>query len=390
MNWGSGPQLGGIMGQTELWATIIAWYATWQGYQYFNEINFLVFIPLFFLLRSILLKRISNFMSLRAGENGDSELQPFILSLINWVTFYSIAIYAIIYFRDTIWLGETWFTIGSTQVTTLTFLIPAIIISLSIKFSNLLSKFLLHRVYKKYELDNGTQYTFTRLLHYMIIVVSILVALPVIGFDLSIFTVFAGVAGIGIGFGVSNIASNFISGLIILFERPIKVGDRIKIGELHCDVENISIRSTVVRTRNNEHIIIPNSQFIENQVMNWSYGDPKVREKVLIGVAYGSDVGLLERLLLQTAYEHKDIMDEPPPRVDFLNFGDSALEFRLLYWIPNPVLRTRVKSALNFRINELLQQHGVEIPFPQRDLHLRSVDADLIREMHLATKSPRS
>ncbi|MFA7467495.1 MAG: mechanosensitive ion channel domain-containing protein [Desulfotomaculaceae bacterium] len=378
------------MGQTELWATIIAWYATWQGYQYFNEINFLVFIPLFFLLRSILLKRISNFMSLRAGENGDSELQPFILSLINWVTFYSIAIYAIIYFRDTIWLGETWFTIGSTQVTTLTFLIPAIIISLSIKFSNLLSKFLLHRVYKKYELDNGTQYTFTRLLHYMIIVVSILVALPVIGFDLSIFTVFAGVAGIGIGFGVSNIASNFISGLIILFERPIKVGDRIKIGELHCDVENISIRSTVVRTRNNEHIIIPNSQFIENQVMNWSYGDPKVREKVLIGVAYGSDVGLLERLLLQTAYEHKDIMDEPPPRVDFLNFGDSALEFRLLYWIPNPVLRTRVKSALNFRINELLQQHGVEIPFPQRDLHLRSVDADLIREMHLATKSPRS
>ncbi|HBX23368.1 MAG TPA: mechanosensitive ion channel protein MscS [Desulfotomaculum sp.] len=368
---------------------LMVWYAAWQGYQYFNEINFLVFIPLFFLLRSILLRKINNFMSLRAGENGDSELRPFILSLANWVTFYAIAIYAIIYFRDTIWLGETWFTIGSTPVTTLTFLIPAIIISLSIKFSNLLSRFLLHRVYKKYELDHGTQYTFTRLLHYVIIVVSILVALPAIGFNLSILTVFAGVAGIGIGFGIGNIASNFISGLIILFERPIKVGDRIKIGELHCDVKNISIRSTVVRTRNNEHIIIPNSQFIESQVMNWSYGDPMVREKILIGVAYGSDVRLLERLLLQTACEHNDIMDDPPPRVDFLNFGDSALEFRLLYWIPNPVLRTRVKSALNFRINELLLEHGVEIPFPQRDLHLRSVDAKVIREMHIDTKLPK-
>jgi len=377
------------MGQAELWSMLMVWYAAWQGYQYFNEINFLVFIPLFFLLRSILLRKINNFMSLRAGENGDSELRPFILSLANWVTFYAIAIYAIIYFRDTIWLGETWFTIGSTPVTTLTFLIPAIIISLSIKFSNLLSRFLLHRVYKKYELDHGTQYTFTRLLHYVIIVVSILVALPAIGFNLSILTVFAGVAGIGIGFGIGNIASNFISGLIILFERPIKVGDRIKIGELHCDVKNISIRSTVVRTRNNEHIIIPNSQFIESQVMNWSYGDPMVREKILIGVAYGSDVRLLERLLLQTACEHNDIMDDPPPRVDFLNFGDSALEFRLLYWIPNPVLRTRVKSALNFRINELLLEHGVEIPFPQRDLHLRSVDAKVIREMHIDTKLPK-
>jgi len=367
---------------------LIAWYAAWQGYQYFNEINFLVFIPLFFLLRSVLLRKINNFINLRTEENGDSELRPFILSLINWGTFYAIAIYAIIYFRNTLWLGETWFKIGTTPVTTLTFLIPAIIISLSIKFSNLLSRFLLHRVYKKYELDNGTQYTFTRLLHYVIIVISILVALPVIGFDLSILTVFAGVAGIGIGFGVSNIASNFISGLIILFERPIKVGDRIKIGELHCDVENITIRSTVVRTRDNEHIIIPNSQFIESQVMNWSYGDPMVREKILIGVAYGSDVRLLERLLLQTACEHNDIMDDPPPRVDFLNFGDSALEFRLLYWISNPVLRTRVKSALNFRINELLQQHGVEIPFPQRDLHLRSVDAKVIREMQLDAKLP--
>lgn len=363
------------------WSTITEWYAAWREYRYFNEINFLIFIPLFFLLRSMLLRKLKGFLDSSIGENGENELHPFLLSLINWGTFYAIVIYAIIYFKDTLWLSETWFHIGETPVTTLTFIIPAIIISLSVKFSNLISRFLLHRVYKQYEIDTGTQYTFSRLLHYAIIIISVLVALPVIGFDLSVLTVFAGVAGIGIGFGMRNIASNFISGLIILFERPIKVGDRIKLGDLHCDVEQITIRSTVVRTRNNEHIIIPNSQFIENQVMNWSYGDPKIRQQINIGVAYGSNVMLLERLLLQAAREHEDVMKEPPPRVDFLNFGESSLDFRLLYWIPHPVLRTRVKSALNFRINDLLREHGVEIPFPQRDLHLRSIDPGVIGEI---------
>ncbi|SFG53981.1 Mechanosensitive ion channel [Desulfotomaculum arcticum] len=356
------------------------WYQLWQTYPYHNEINFMVFIPLFFVLRSWLVKKLNLYFNSKQENN---DLSPFIQSLINWGTFYAIIVYAIIYFRDTLWLGETWFKIGDTPVTTLTFIVPAIIISLSIKFSNFISRFLLHRVYSRYEMDQGMQYTFSRLMHYGIIVVSILVALPVIGFDLSILTVFAGVAGIGIGFGMQNIISNFISGLIVLFERPIKVGDRIQLGDLHCDVEHINIRSTIVRTRNNEHIIIPNSQFIENQIMNWSYGDPKVRQEILIGVAYGSDVQLLERLLLQAAQEHEEVLDDPPPRVDFLNFGESSLDFRLLYWIPHPVLRTMIKSALNFRINDLLQEHGVEIPFPQRDLHLRSVDTLLLSNLQV-------
>lgn len=354
------------------------WYEVWQNFRYHNEVNFLIFIPLFFLLRSWLIKKLNASFNTKLENN---DLAPFIQSLINWGTFYAIVIYAVIYFKDTFWLGETWFTIGNTPVTTLTFIIPIIIISLSVKFSNFISRFFLHRVYSRYEMDQGMQYTFSRLLHYIIIIISVLVALPVIGFDLSVLTVFAGVAGIGIGFGMQNIASNFISGLILLFERPIKVGDRIKIGEIHCDVQHINIRSTVVRTRNNEHIIIPNSQFIENQIINWSYGDPIVRQQILIGVAYGSNVRLLEKLLLQAAHEHQDVLDDPPPRVDFLNFGESALDFRLLYWIGDPVLRTRIKSALNYRINDLLQEHGLERPFPQRDLHLRSVDPALLKNM---------
>lgn len=351
---------------------------------YKNEINFLIYIPLFFILRSILLRKLKKALHSVAH---DSEGYPLILSLVNWGTFYAIVFYAIVYFSDTVWLGKTWFTLGDTPVNTMTFLIPLVFISLAVKISNLASIFFLERLFERYSIDQGMRYNFNRLIQYTIILISVLVALPTVGFNISALTVFAGVLGIGIGFGISNIVSNFISGLIIFFERPVKIGDRIKLGDLHCDVEHINIRSTVVRTRNNEHIIIPNTQFIENQVMNWSYGDPKIRGLIMIGVAYGSDVRLVEKLLLQAAREQENVLDDPPPRVDFINFGDSALELRLLYWIPDPTPRTRVKSAINFRIYELFNEHGVEIPFPQRDLHVRSFDPELLKNLQVVTES---
>jgi small-conductance mechanosensitive channel len=354
------------------------WYGIWQNYRYHNEVNFLIFIPLFFLLRSWLIKKFNTSFNTKLENN---DLAPFIQSLVNWGTFYAIVAYAIIYFKNTFWLGEPWFNIGNTPVTALTFVIPVTVVSLSVKFSNFVSRYLMRRVYSRYEMDEGMQYTFSRLLHYIIIVISVLVALPMIGFNLSVLTVFAGVAGIGIGFGMQNIVSNFISGLILLFERPIKVGDRIKINDIYCDVKHINIRSTVVRTGTNEHIIIPNSKFIENQIINCSYADPSVLETIPIGVAYGSDVRLLQKLLLAAAQEHQNVLADPPPSVSFLSFGESALNFSLFFWVSDPTLRFRVKSDLNFRINDLLQEHGVEMPFPQRDLHLRSVDTALLKNV---------
>ncbi|MTI79541.1 MAG: mechanosensitive ion channel [Firmicutes bacterium] len=359
--------------------TINNWLSVWQQYKYHSEISFFIFIPLFFLLRSIIIKQLHKHVQ----RFDDSDIYPFIVSLINWGTFYAIIFYAVVYFKETFWLSEAWFKVGENEVTTLTFIIPATIISLAFKFARFFSRFVLVRVYQRYEIEEGTQYTFTRLLHYVIIVVAFLIALPTVGFDLSSLTVFAGVVGVGIGFGMQNIASNFISGIIILFERPIKVGDRITLDGLQCDVEHITIRSTIVRTRNNEHIIIPNSQFVENQVVNWSYGDPLLRVELFIGVAYGSNVPLVQKLLLQAADEHKNILKEKAPRVDFLEFGDSSLNFRLLFWIPDPALRTRVISALNYRINELFEQNNVEIPFPQRDLHVRSVDGSLLKQVQI-------
>jgi potassium efflux system protein len=356
------------------------WYELWQDYQYHNEVNFLIFIPVFFLLRYWILKKFNASLANRTDKN---DLAPFIQSLINWGTFYAIVFYAIVYFKNTFWLGETWFKIGNTPVTTLTFIIPAVIISLSIKFANFIAHFFLQRIYTRHEMDQGMQYTFNRLFHYVIIIIAVLVSLPLIGFDLSVLTVFAGVAGIGVGFGLQNIISNFMSGLILLFERPIKVGDKIKINDIPCDVQHIKIRATVVVTGSNEHIIIPNSQFIENQIINWSYGDPKIMETIPIRVAYGSNVRLLEQLLLQAAHEHENVLDDPPPQVSFLNFGESALEFSLSFWVPEPALRFRTKSDLNYRINDLFQEHGVELAYPQRDIHLRSVNMDQLKNMQL-------
>jgi small-conductance mechanosensitive channel len=348
---------------------------------YKNELTFIIFIPLFFLIRSILIKYLKK--NIKAAPNNGS-FQSTVFSLVNWGTFYAIVFYAVAYYRNTVWLGKTWFMLGKTPVNTLTFIIPFIIISLAIKVSRIITSYLLVRVYNRYNIEEASRYTFNRIIQYLIIGLSVLIALPTIGFNLSILTVFAGVLGIGVGFGIQNIVSNFVSGLIILFEKPVKVGDRIKLGDLHCDVEHINIRATVVRTRNNEHIIIPNSQFIENQVVNWSYGDPRIRELIFIGVAYGSDVRLVEKILLSTAEEHPDILTEPQmPRVDFLNFGESSLDFRLLYWIPNAAMRIRVKSALNHRIYELFLEHNIEIPFPQRDLHIRSVDPCLVKKFQI-------
>lgn len=219
---------------------------------------------------------------------------------------------------------------------------------------------------------------FTRISHYIIVVLALLIGIMNLGINLSALTVFASVLGVGIGFGLQNITSNFFSGIIILFERPYKKGDTVKVNDILCEVEEIKMRATIVRTFDNERIIIPNSHFIENAIINWSYGDEKMRVVVPIGVAYGTDVELMRKLLIQAAYEQEHMMKEPEPDVHFLEYGDSSLNFRVILWVPSPSFRFITLSNMNFRINELFNEYKIEIPFPQRDLHLRSVDEKVI------------
>lgn len=234
-------------------------------------------------------------------------------------------------------------------------------------------KLLMERVLIRTGLDIGAQQAIGSITRYVLLTVGLLLIVQTVGINLTTLNVIAGAVGIGIGFGLQNIASNFISGLIILFERPIKVGDRVVVGDVKGDVVEIGARSTTIVTNNNIAIIVPNSNFIAEPVINWKYSDSKVRFEIPVGVAYGSDVRLVETLLLEVARENPDVLVDPPPDVCFREFGESSLNFILRVWNQNQVHRKLVLySALNFAIHDKFKQHGIQIPYPQRDLHIRS------------------
>ena len=182
----------------------------------------------------------------------------------------------------------------------------------------------------------------------------------------------AGALGIGIGFGLQNIVSNFVSGIILLFDPSIQVGDMVQVGDDWGTVSRINIRTTVVQTFDNASLIIPNSEMLSNKITNWSFQDPKVRRQVDVGVAYGSDVQLVRKLLLQIAEEMPEVLGDPDPRVDFMDFGDSALIFRIRFWVSSPDYWLTAPTELRFRIDEEFKKHGIEIAFPQQDIHIRT------------------
>lgn len=262
--------------------------------------------------------------------------------------------------------------INQRPLTITSFLVGIIVLLIFIFLSKGLRKIARTKIFPKYKLDEGIQLVILRVTHYLLIGLGVIVAVQSIGLNLTSLAVVFGLLSVGIGFGLQHVASNFISGLIILFERPIKIGDRITIGDVWGDVANISLRATLIRTVDNVAIIVPNSEFITSRVTNWSHGDPKVRVHIPVGVAYGSDVPLVVSSLLEVAKNHPEVMKEPVPRVWFTEFGDSSLNFELLAWTLDPKSRPDVLSDLNRGIDEIFRKNKVEIPFPQRDLHVRS------------------
>jgi len=184
----------------------------------------------------------------------------------------------------------------------------------------------------------------------------------------------AGTVGIGIGIGLQEIAKNFISGLILLIERPVKVGDYIDLAGLPGRVEAIKARGTVVTTFDNISVVVPNSDFITKQVTNWSYNDKVIRCCVPVGVAYGSDIDLVKKSLLEVATKHKDILKDPPPTVYFVDFGDNSLLFKLYVWTEDLQHRLSLTSDIRFMIDKLFRERNIVIAFPQRDLHLKTSD----------------
>lgn len=227
-------------------------------------------------------------------------------------------------------------------------------------------------------LDATARDATSRVTQYTVFVVGLLIILQTAGIDITTLNIVAGAVGLGIGFGLQNIASNFISGLIILFERPIKLGDRIDVGGIEGDVVHIGARSTSVLTNDNITIIIPNSRLVSENVINWSHNDDRVRFPIPVPVAYGTDPALVEKVLLEVAAANPDVLDDPAPGVRFMAFEDSGMLFELRAWTKTLTHRKgRLISSLNFAIYDALRRHQIEIPFPQRDIHIRTTTSPL-------------
>jgi len=234
-------------------------------------------------------------------------------------------------------------------------------------------RFLFNRFLVHSGLDRSLQYAIAQIVSNIVLVVGVFIVLQNTGIHLEALTVFAGAVGVGIGFGLQNITSNFISGLVILAERPIAIGDRVEVGGITGQVAKIRARSTVIVTNDNITTIVPNQKFIDSPVTNWTYGDPKVRFRVPVGVAYGSDIEKVRTALIEAAAEVPHTLEDPAPSVFFVEFGNSSLNFELVAWSDQMSARPRrYRSDLNFAIERKFREAGIEIPFPQRDLHIRS------------------
>jgi small-conductance mechanosensitive channel len=273
-------------------------------------------------------------------------------------------------------LGDlTLFTVGGTAITVSRVALALALVAAFYAASRLLGRLIRGRLAGRLRVEQRVLYAVLQILHWALVLLGLFLGLQVLGFDLTSLAVIAGFLGVGIGFGLQNVIANFLAGIILLFEQSLAVGDRVTVGGYDGDVERVSMRATQIRTRDNIAIIVPNSRFIDSEVINWSHGDPRIREHLAVGVAYGSDVERVRRVLLEAAKEHPAVLKEPAPEVWFGRFGESSLDFELLVWLPEPSGRRRIRSDLHYAIDRKFREAGIVIPFPQRDVHLRDAAA---------------
>ncbi|MBN1480879.1 mechanosensitive ion channel family protein [candidate division KSB1 bacterium] len=269
-------------------------------------------------------------------------------------------------------LSKPFLPIGETTLSIVHIVTFFIIISLSVYLSKILSNVLMSKGLTQLQIDQGTKYVLKRVTEYALITIGGIIAFQTVGINLSGLAVIFGLLSVGIGFGLQNIASNFISGVILLFERPIQVGDRITVGDTQGDVEEINIRATTIRSLDNISIIVPNTEFVEARVTNWSHGDLKVRMRITVGVSYNSDLDNVLAALREVADESPNILKTPASEVLLMEFGDSSWNMELRLWIADPKDYYRILSETNCAIVRKFRARNIEIPFPQRDVHVRS------------------
>ncbi|GAB5410657.1 MAG: mechanosensitive ion channel [Balneolaceae bacterium] len=275
-----------------------------------------------------------------------------------------------IYVKD--FLNVTLFEIQNTPVTFMSLIIFILFIVGFSFLASFVKRLLNKRILPKFIKDSGLRYTLARMSQYVIVIFGLFISFQFLGIDLTGLAVIFGFLSVGIGFGLQNITSNFISGLIVLFERPISVGDRVQVNNIEGDVQEINIRSTKVKTLDNISIIVPNSEFVSKDVINFSHGDPSYRLSITVGVAYNSNLDNVLKALNDVAEKSNHVLKNPKPDVHLRNFGDSAWDMKLLVWIPDVKNKYTIQNELNQAIVRKFREMDIEIPFPQRDINFRN------------------
>lgn len=268
--------------------------------------------------------------------------------------------------------------VGKTQITLWTVLYVLSLWLLLVIVTNRVQHWCTHKLLARTNIDAGARHAASVIIKYIFVSLGFIVILQSAGVDLSALTVLAGALGLGLSFGLQNITSNLVSGIIVLIERPIKIGDRIEVAGVTGDVKEIALRATTICTNDNIEIIVPNSEFISGNVINWSLSSRNVRVSVPVGVSYESEPETVRKILLKVASSHKGVLSEPEPTVIFKGFGDSSLDFVLRVftrdYMASPLM---LQSDINFKIFKEFKKSGIEIPFPQRDIHIRSASGDM-------------
>lgn len=261
--------------------------------------------------------------------------------------------------------------IGTASITLWTILLNVLLVILFVLVSSRVKNWILNTLSKRRGINISNWRAVVTLSYYAILLIGLIGILQTTGLDLSLFTVLTGAIGIGVGFGMQSIFSNFISGIIILLEKPLKLGDRIEVGEVSGNVHSISVRATTIITNDNVSIIIPNSDFITKQVTNWSHSGSSVRISISVAVSYDSDPEIVEKLLLRVADNEPGVLKNPVPKVRLEEFGESGLKFSLLVWTSEYNDRKgALRSLLNFSVLKEFKAQRIQIPFPQRDIHI--------------------
>ncbi len=350
----------------------------------------LIFYAAFKIIESLLVfaVRVRPLSSLGIIKSNRRKFQDTILRVLSWLALIGWAVLTLnlLSIREPIFtfitnILTTELAIGWLRISLSDIIAFGITVWLAFALSRFVRFVLEEDVYPRVALAGGIPYAISTMAHYLILLLGFFFAIAALGIDLTKFSILAGAFGVGLGFGLQNIVNNFVSGLILLFERPVKVGDTVQLGEHQGDLKRIGLRASVVRTLQGSEVIVPNGQFISEEVINWTLSDQQRRLEINVGVAYGNDPAEIIKLLTEAVSDHPDILKDPPPSCLFLGFGDNSLDFQARAWTGRTSQWVVVKSDLAVSMHEALTKANIEIPFPQRDLNVRIFDQELLNRL---------